>query len=121
MQLTFGSFWPHLTAAGAANSKPGDRGHSLLVLQFDDRLACGHLLGGRGQDRNFFFWQGQAVANQAEGPYPFLVESVFDSDLMTPAHEMATGCYWIFHPCQSAMSLGKGALAQVPQEHCSLD
>ena len=58
----FGSFWPHLTAAGAANSKPGDRGHSLLVLQFGDRLACGHLLGGRGQDRSTARTSGQPAA-----------------------------------------------------------
>ena len=64
MQLTFGSFWPHLTAAGAANGKPGDRGHSLLVLQFGDRLACGHLLGGRGQDRSTLFGKDKRLTPQ---------------------------------------------------------
>ena len=117
MQLTFGSFWPHLTAAGAANSKPGDRGHSLLVLQFGDRLACGHLLGGRGQDRSTARTSGQP-RSQAQGPYSFLVESVFDSDLMTPAHAMATG----FFTLASLLRPSERVLfAQVPQEHCFLD
>ena len=117
-------FWLFLAASYCCKGhqrKPGDRGHSLLVLQFDDRLACGHFLGGRGQDRNNFFLartSGHKPRSQAEGPYSFLVESVFDSDLMTPAHEMATGFFTLASLlCPSERVL----LAQVPQEHCSLD
>ena len=91
-----------------------------LLLQVCHRLASGHLLGGRGQDRNIFLARtsGHKPRSQAEGPYSFLVESVFDSDLMTPAHEMATGFFTLASLlCPSERVL----LAQVPQEHCSLD
>jgi len=48
----------------------------------------------------------------------FLVESVFDSDLMTPARAMATGFFTLASLlCPSERVL----FAQVPQEHCFLD
>ena len=55
---------------------------------------------------------GHEPHSQAEGPYSFLVETVFESDLFDVSHSRNGS--WIFRPCQPAMSLGKGALSTSP-------
>ena len=120
MQLTFGSFWPHLTAAGATNAsrETAVTPYWSLNLMIDWRVATFSEAAVRTETFFMARTSGHKPRSQAEGPYSFLVESVFDSDLMTPAHEMATGFFTLASLlCPSERVL----LAQVPQEHCSLD
>ena len=88
-----------------------------LLLQVCHRLASGHLLGGRGQDRGTLSGKDKAVTNPTarlrDRTLFWLKQSLKAIYLMSPTHAMAAG---FFALASQLCPLERVLWAQVPQE-----
>ena len=81
-----------------------------LLLQVCDRLASGHLLGGRGQDRGTLSGKDKRSRTPRPGWLKQFLKAIY---LMSPTHAMAAG---FFALASLLCPLARVLLAQVPQE-----